>query len=188
MRWNTANWRVWLFRGLVAIAAILMVRSFIMAWWSANIIPPGAVVSPGAIQIYSYGLRHSLVQLREYIAADETPLYQTILAWIYLAASVGLILFSTWLKGIKGRWLLGSIGLIYVIYAAVAVFVVIANRTADFGISLQGWSTITVQGQTGSILTSIKPAYYLAYAAGGMCIALALLRNMIIGKPRLDVR
>lgn len=184
MRLNIGNLRLWLFRVLVAVAAGLMVRSFIMPWWSANIIPPGAVVSPGSIQIYGYGLRHSLVELAEYIAADETPLYQTILAWIYLAASVGLILFSTWLKGIKGRWLLGGIGLIYIAYAAIAVFVVIANRTADFGISLQGWSTITAQGQTGSILTSLKPAYYLAHAAGVMCIALALLRNKIIGRPK----
>jgi hypothetical protein len=80
--------------------------------------------------------------------------------------------------------LLGGIGLIYIAYAAIAIFVVVANRTADFGVSLQGWSTITAQGQTGSILTSLKPAYYLAYAAGGMCIALALLRNMIIGRPK----
>ena len=100
-----SRFRLWLFRGLVAIAAGLMIASFIMPWWIADI--THKIMGPIAtIKVYSYGLSHNLVELADYIAADETPFYQTVLAWVYLAASVGLILFSTWLKGRKGSWLL----------------------------------------------------------------------------------
>lgn len=173
--------RVWLLRGLVCVAASLMIASFIMPWWTATISTPRVNLPPDAIRIYGHGLEHSLVEMRRYVAADETPFYQTVLAWIYLAASVGLALSSTWLKGRKSSWLLGGIGLIYIAYAAIAGFVVIAGRLADLGLPLQGWGIL----QAASIRGTLQFGYYLAYAAGGMCIVLALLRNKIIGKPKL---
>jgi hypothetical protein len=184
-----SSFRVWLFRVLVAIAASLMIASFIMPWWIAEITHKIMVGLHGIIEVYSYGLSHNLVELAYYVAADETPFYQTVLAWVYLAVSAGLILFSTWLKGRKGRWLLGGTGLIYIAYAAIAAFIVIANRTGDFGISLQGWSTFeSLEQQTVNVFTSLQFGYYLAYAAGGLCIALALLRDIIVGKPRLSTQ
>jgi hypothetical protein len=155
-----------------------------MPWWTADIIHyiRGFI---GTIEIYSYGLSHTLVELAEYIAADETPFYQTVLAWIYLAASIGLLLLSTWLKGRKGRWLLGGIGLIYIAYASIAV-IWVAIRTGDFDISLQGWSTIGRGMEAVNVFASLQFGYYLAYGAGLMCIAMALLRNIIVGKPKLS--
>ena len=108
------------------------------------------------------------------------------LAWVYLAASAGLILFSTWLKGRKGQFLLGGIGAIYIAYAAIAVFIVIANRIADFGVPLQGQAVYFDQVFV-LIDTRLLFGYNLTYAAGGMCIVLALLRDTIIGKPKLSV-
>ena len=116
--------------------------------------------------------------------AAQRAFYQTVLALVYIAVSVGLMLFSTWLRGKNGRWLLGGIGLSYIAYAAIAIFVVVANRTADLGISLTGWSSTPHQNAvevTVSYFASLEMGYYLAYAAGGVCIALALLRNRIAG-------
>lgn len=172
--------RVWLFRGLVAIAAGLMVTSAIMPWWIADVVPEQEVV-PFTIEVYQYGIPRDLGS--EYISSDITPFYQTMLAWVYLAASVGLILFSAWLRGRKGRWLLGGIGLIYIAYAAIAAFVVIANRAADFGVPLQG-SAAYYEVTFIDINTRLTFGYYLAHASGLMCIALALLRNKITGKPK----
>jgi len=181
-----SSFRVWLFRVLLAIAAGLMIASFTMPWWIAEITHEIMVGLHGIIEVYSYGLSHNLVELADYLSADVTPVYQTVLAWVYLAVSAGLILFSTWLKGRKGRWLLGGIGLIYIAYAAIAAFVVIANRTGDLGILLQGQSTLQGGGgfgeQTILISTGLQFGYYLAYAAGGLCITLALLRDIIVGK------
>jgi hypothetical protein len=181
------GFRLWLFRVLVAIAASLMIASFTMPWWIGEITHEIMVGLHGIIEVHSYGLNHNLVELAEFLAADETPVYQTVLAWIYLVVSVGIILFSTWLKGNKGRWLLGGIGLIYIAYAAIAAFMVIANRTADVGIPMQGVSTFQVEGggfevQSVIISTGLQFGYYLAYAAGGLCLALALFRDIIVGK------
>ncbi len=175
--------RLWVFRGLVAVAAGLMMTSFIMPWWDCHIYHWSVQIPP--IIIYSYGLRHTLVTYAGLIAADETPFYQTVLAWVYLAASVGLILFSTWLKGRKSKWLLGGAGLVYIAYAAIAV-IWIAIRTGDFGFSMQGWSTSYHQNQTINAFASLRFGYYLAHASGLMCIALALLRDIIVGKPKLS--
>ena len=174
------NYRLWLFRSLVAIAVGLMIASFIMPWWTANVFAPNNVNIPDAIRIYGHGLQHDLIQLREYVEADETPIEQTVLAWVYMAVSAGLIMFSTWLKGGKGRWLLGGLGLIYIAYAAIAAFVVISGRLGDWGFSLQGWSYL--EEIDAGINASLRFGYYLSYIAGGLCIILALLRGIIAGR------
>ena len=174
--------RVWLFRGLVAIAAGLMVASSIMPWWSANVRPDTQLESPFTIEVYQYGIPRDLYTTN-YLSADITPFYQTMLAWFYLAASVGLIIFSMWLRGRKGRWLLGSIGLIYVVYAAIAAFFVIADRAADFGAPLQGHA-VYFEEVFVNIDTRLLFGYYLAHTSGFMCIILALLHNTITGKSK----
>ncbi len=179
---KNTNRKQWIFFFLVISIAILMLVSFSMSWWTAYI--SEARISGASVQIYGYGLRHSLNQLSLYIAEDETPVYQTVLAWIYLAVNIGLILASSVLKDWKGKWLLASVGIAYIAYAAVAVFVVIANRIEELGVSLQGWSTLsTRQGYWGtvSIFSSLQFGYYLAYITGLLCIVLALFRNRIKG-------
>ena len=129
----------------------------------------------------------NLPEAAKYLAADVTPFYQTVLAWIYVVVSIGLILYSTWLKGRKGRWLLGGVGLIYIAYATIAV-IWVANRTGDFGmgIPLQGYGLIIEGGRRVDVDTSLQFGYYLTYIVGFMCIALALFRNIIAGKPKLN--
>ena len=83
--------------------------------------------------------------------------------------------------------LLGGIGLSYIAYAAVAVFVVIVGRNGDFGASLQGWSNrVYPYPNTDDVrishFASIPFRYYLAYCSRALCITLALLRSRIIGK------
>ena len=178
--------RVWLFRGLVAIAAGLMLASFIMPWWTADIFSSTLEINmKDAIRIYGHGLQHDLIELREYIIQDETPFYQIILSWIYLAASVGLVLFSPWLNGKKAQWLLGSIGIIYITYVLIAVFIIITGRLGELGFILEGYNYWPgTPGASAGIRSSLRFGYYLAYTAGGMCIALALLRGIIVGKPK----
>lgn len=180
------SFRLWLFRGLVAIAAGVMVISFTMPWWTANL---AEVPIEDSIRVYGYGFFHELagvylypdIPLEGYLNPYETPFYQTVLAWVYLAASVGLILFSTWLKGRKGGWLLGGIGLVYIAYATIAA-IQVAIGSGNLDISLQGVSFIPPREQYVEVYASLRLGYYLAYAAGGLCIALALFRNRITGK------
>jgi hypothetical protein len=177
--------RLWLYRGLVGVAAGLVVFSATQPWWIGEV-SSNYIGQVGTITVYQYGLRHTFVQLRDYVVADETPFYQNMLAWIYIAISVSLILFSTRLKRGKGSWLLGSIGLIYIAYAAVAAYVVIAGRLRDFNVSLEGWSWINTAAEEVQMYSKLQFGYYLAYAAGFMCVALALLRGIIVGKPKFN--
>ena len=176
-----SSFRLCLFCGLVAIAAGLMVTSFIGPWWTANI--THEIVGPvAAIKIYPYGIPLTEAG-SQYWAADITPFYQTVLSWIYLGVSVGLILYSTRLKGRKGSWLLGGIGLIYIAYAAIAV-IWVAIRTGDFGISLQGYSSIVQAEGEADVYASLQFGYYLAYAVGVICVGLAIARDRITGIKR----
>jgi hypothetical protein len=89
------------------MAALVMVVSFCMPWWRADLTVQGFSVQHNAVQIYAHGLHHDLQQLRTYLIEDETPLYQTIAAWLYLSVSVLSVIASTWFKSNKSRWVPG---------------------------------------------------------------------------------
>lgn len=189
MKCSTGRKRFWLLFVLAIAAVGLMIASSVMPWWVADISPPSELgYEPFSIKVYQYGIPLDTdirLEYKGYLSEDITPLYQSVLAWIYIGISGGLILLSTFLKGNKGRWLLGAVGLGYIAYVVVAIFVVVSNRIADVGISLTGWSSkvyVDVIEVTVTYFTSLQPGYYLAYAAGGLCIVLALLRNKVVGE------
>ncbi len=182
---------IWIYRGLVFIGCALMVVSAVLPWWTFRIsVSLGGAEDPPPVNIYQWGLRHSLVELHEYIVADETPRYQTILAWAYIGVSVVLALWSTWIRGKKGRLLLGAVGAGYVAYAAIAVLVVITNRFQEVGMtlggtgfSLQGWNSFIMDDFISvTIYSTLRPGYYLAYAAGGVFLALAATGYFIMDR------
>jgi hypothetical protein len=181
MKWldTTNNTRTWIFRILVAAAVVLMLVSFSMPWWTTD-----GTASSGSffIRIYGHGLQHNMDQLQEYIAADETPAYQTALAWVYVGVSSAIALLAAWLKGKKSMFLLGVVGLGYIAYALAAVFMVVKNRLADSGIALQGVTDTGLYKQLGmSFDSGITTGFYLALAAGAAFIVLALLSKVIRG-------
>lgn len=170
------NWRLWLFRSLIAAAAVVAVVSFTMPWWIGKV-----VEGNNYIYIYGWGLRHNLVSLASYVAGDVTPLWQTVLAWVYVGVSVVLALLSTWLGKRKGSLLLGIIGAGVILYAFVAVHMVITNRLSYFGIPLEGFAYFGGGTQSVSIYAQLQLEYNLAYIAGGIWIGLSLLRGLIVG-------
>ncbi len=189
MKARTGISGIWLYRGLVIVAVALMTISFINPWWTANIDMVAEITDP--VRIYGWGLQHDLVELRSYIEMDETPSVHIAIAWAYLGISVVIVLASMWLSGKKGRLLLGSMGFVYVIYAAVAIFVVVTNRLTVLGIPLQGTSFFagSVSESYGvNIHSSLRLWYYFTYIAGSMCVVLALFRNNIVEKPELKIQ
>jgi hypothetical protein len=160
-----------------------MITSFAMPWWQASQLEVRSYTSnisvTNAITIYGFGLRHNLTQLASYIKSDVTPLYQTVLAWIYIAVSVFLALVSTWLGRIKGTLLLGFIGIGYIVYAAAAGFLVIPQRLGAYGFALRGLSTIYNAGAAVTMQANLSPGYYMAFITGGLFIILAVLHFFI---------
>jgi hypothetical protein len=165
-----------------------MVISFSNAWWRAIVGASGVY----QVDIYAWGLRKSedLLSINQ-IVNDVTPFYQTVLAWGYLAVSVGLVLWSTWIKGTRGRILLGFVGLSYIAYALVAVLLVILDRVRELAIPLQGFIDAGAPGSSNPdlwyvpVTTSLQPWYFLALIAGGACLLLSLHRRVIEGHPEV---
>jgi hypothetical protein len=173
---------MWIYRALVIILCGFMLLSFIMPWWSADL---SVIQEPGAIRVYGWGLRHNMDQLRQYIAQDETPMYQTLLAWGYLALSTLLLALSAWLKGKKGAVLTGVVGLGYLAYVLTALFGVITPRLEETGLVLQGQAVKTVIVKNVIITSSLQWGYYLACAVGAACLLFGLMRLILaIRQPR----
>jgi hypothetical protein len=160
-----------------------MIASFALPWWQASRLDVKSYTSQtsvsNAITIHGFGLRHNLVQLETYISSDETPFYQSILAWGYIAVSVVLALASTYIKGLKGRLLLGVVGLGYIAYALAAIFIVVSDRLAVYGFALRGSSTVVSSGAVITMQADIARGYYLALAAGGLLFTLAVLHTLL---------
>jgi hypothetical protein len=152
-----------------------------MPWWSTS-----AVAGAGGgfnIWIYGYGLRHNMIRLADYITADETPLYQTILAWASIVFIAVVSIISTWLKGLKGRLLLGGAGLVFVAYTMAGMFIIIAGRLKEYNIDIQGISSSGMFRQVNIVFdSSIAMGFYLSLVSGGLLLVLSLLRRIISGK------
>ncbi len=173
---------IWIYRALVIILCGFMLLSFILPWWSADL---SVIKEPDAIRIYGWGLRHDLTQYRQFISQDETPLYQTALAWSYMALNIVLLALIAWLKGKKGAVMTGVVGLGYLAYALTALFCVIAPRLEETGLVLQGQIVKTILVKSVFITSSLQPGYYLACAASAACLLLGLIRLILtIRKPQ----
>jgi hypothetical protein len=181
------NIRMQIFRGLIVMPAVLIVIAFIMPWWSLHVGHPLAGRT-GDVIVYAYGLRHTLYTGLAWVNADITPTYQTILAWVFLIVSVGLMFYSTWLRE-KGKWVLVLVGLAYILYGVIAALLII-NRTGELGFVLQGTSYIATTEEDQmqlipiEINTSLNFGYYLIYVAGIIAIILSFLRTLIMGKAK----
>lgn len=168
------GWRNWLFPAMAMLVCALMLLSFALPWWI------GDLGTGNSIRIYGWGLTHNLRTLAPYVSQDVTPLYQVLLAWVYIAADAALVVFSLRLKRIAGACLMGVVGLGYVAYALVAAFMVMAPRMRDFGIAMQGYSILPQLLMNISVTASLQAGYYLACVCGGWLICLALFRGFFI--------
>jgi hypothetical protein len=153
----------------------MVIVSFIMPWWV------GRFAAGEEIKIYGWGLRHNLVSLASYVASDVTPTWQVVSDWIYVGVSMALVLSSTWIRKWWGQLMLGIVGSGLIAYASVAINLVVKNRLESFQIPLEGFAT--VRG-AASLYASLQMGYTLAYIAGGIMVALALMKRLIVMKQQ----
>jgi len=176
--------RAWVFRVLVLIVAAIMVASFVKPWWTCKIHSMWEEQDIGkALEIYAWGFRPDVLVLRSYVDGDVTPLRMVRMAWGYLAVSVLLALVSTWLKGRKGRLLLALVGLVYIGYAVAGILWIKQRTWEGFGINLQGFTYLSDIGVI-EVFARVMSSYYLAPISGVLFVLLALLRDVIVGRPK----
>jgi len=183
--------RSWIFGGLVLAVSGLFLWTWFQPWWVAYIEElqqNGVVIYPHAMVILG-----TLRDYPQWIAGAEMPTWFFPLMWVFMGImflALLLSLFFTEEGFVVGRRivsvasaLIGFSGLSYIIYVVVFL-IVVALRAPQFnGVPLQGNVFISVNPHTESyVITSLQVGYWLACAVGPLLVALALLRNKIIGK------
>jgi len=191
------NFRVWLFRGLVIIAAGLMLLSWFLPWWSCDV---EALNVKDAVVIHPYGL-DIVIHIFSYVSWASTvmPGFFAPLMWTYLGLAIAALLIGAWIKdksiGLLGRkfnlskLLIGVVGFSYIVVVIVAVIVITVNARSG-GLTNPLGRTFIVVGLTESTWVSARLlfGYWLACGVGPLLIVLALLRDRIIGKAKLITR
>jgi hypothetical protein len=186
---EVGNSRTWLFRGLVVIGAALMVATWLMDWWVANV----QELNPRGVVVHPWGLGVDLSFATPLVDVANMPAFFAPLMWAYLVICLAVLAFSLFAPPVMVGWgklklslptvLIGGVGVSYVVCAAVAV-VVMSVRMGEFfgGIPLQGQMHYDFGSGMGSeIYTSLQIGYWLVYVAGAVLIALSLLRDKILG-------
>ncbi len=189
------NIREWLFRLLVLAAGGLLLLSWFMPWWAADI----SALGPKMLTIRPWGLENRIdPSWAGFVSGAEMPGWFAPLMWAFLGLAIAVLLVSLFIKNKEVKFwrlrfnlpslTLGLVGFSYIVVAVLAV-IVAAIRTGDF-YETKLIGTIFVEiggggeaGELSSFVTGrLLLGYWLACAAGPLLMGLALARNKIIGR------
>lgn len=151
-----------------------------------------------AVVIHPYGLEKANAEtIQEFLVGSDMPAFFAPLMWMYLGICVIVLLFSMFIKDktvhlLKFKislpsFLIGGIGFSY-IFVVILAIIVATIRTGDYGLdSLVGRYFIVKGGYEESwVVARLLFGYWLACGVGPLLVILAILRNIIIGKPKLN--
>jgi hypothetical protein len=189
-----SNSRAWLFRVLVLVVTAILLYSWFNPWWTAWVV----VLKTTAVSIFPYGMKITMSTYAGWIAgADEVmPKWFTAFMWAYLGIiTIGLIssLFISDTKKIGfGKInislptaIIATVGISYVIVCIAAVLTISANAPAYYGAELMGEIRVWIDDvHTSSVITGLKPAFWLACSSGLALIFLSVLRKFVVGKKQ----
>jgi hypothetical protein len=191
--WLLASLRVWLFRILVLAGAGVLLYSWFQPWWQAYVVELQQI----AIIIHPWALESFVPPDYAFmLVGSEMPVWYAPFIWIYLGLCIAALLYSLFASEKRvglGRFrlslpkvLIMGVGLSFIVIVAAAV-IVISIRGQDFWHApLIGRIHIAFEEFEHSYVeTSLLFGYWLACGVGPFLIILALLRNKIMGKPKL---
>jgi hypothetical protein len=165
-----------------------MTISWFMPWWGLDV--PKLGIHDGVV-IYPYGVHLSLGPYAYLVRGELLPGFFAAFVWAYFGICIAVLLYSLWVKDkelrVSGRdiklssLIIGLVGASYVICVVTAA-IIMAIRTGDFGVHLLGVSLLGPADSQWEVYSGFRIGYWLACGVGPLCIALALLRDKIIGK------
>lgn len=185
------NIGAWIFGGLTLVALGLILYTWFQPWWSAYI----EFLKQDAVIIYPHAMNilGTLKDYPEWILGSEMPAWFFPVMWLFLTMFVFALVASFFFKDEWFRvgkykvsvvqFLVGSVGLAYVIL--VVVFpIVIAIRAPEFGgVKLQGSVFVSMNEHTESFVNSrLQPAYWIACFIGPGLLLMSIFRDKILGK------
>ncbi len=194
--------RVWLFSGLVIILAGLLAFTFFQPWWVCHVESSAAGIHD--VTVYPYGLDGGGLEgyfklMPEGGKEVAMPAWFTPAMYVYLGLALAALLVGAFLrnKNIKvfgrtinlSRWLILIVGISYIIVVIAAV-VMVKVRNEAMGLPFLGAKVGIDLGQFAmwhivlDATASLQIGFWLACAVGPLLVAVALLKNKIIGsKP-----
>jgi len=181
----------WIFRGLVVVAFGVMLVSWFMPWWSADI----EMLGYNIIQIRPWGLQlgERLGGFGILLKGAAMPAWFAPMMWAYLGACMLALLVGI-LAGEKvisyrnfkmklSQFLVGGVGLSYIIAGIVAAVYASIRMGNMGGIALQGRTFVDLGDPLATnVDTRLLPGYYLIYVAGILFLVLAIFRDTITGE------
>jgi hypothetical protein len=184
--------RVWIFRVLLVAGAAFMVYSWYAPWWSATLaVIPGEnhlVMRPWGVEVVpevAANADESLYSMPWFFA----PFMWTYLAVCMLALAASMFVDRTLSLG-RIRLplavvLIALVGLSYMSALGIA-YGVGELKASMAGSNFIGKSTIrhAMTGTKVKMVSDLQIGYWLAVGAGGALFVLALLRGLLIRKPR----
>ncbi len=194
--------RVWLFRGFIVVCALLVLISWNMPWWTANIYE----ISPEAVQIRPWGLENNVgAEYGPLISKANMPPWFAPFMWSFLAIlliSLALSLVAPEVlvnlgplniivpKWVQRRalpsWLCGGVGIAYCVCVLVMA-IYASQRTPEFwDTPFIGTTHISLGDSYNSdVTTSLQPGYFLAWGVGIALTVMAIYRHKFLGIPLL---
>jgi hypothetical protein len=187
--------RVLVFDVLALAGAGLLLYTWFQQWWVAYIDElqqNGVVIYPHAMIISG-----TLRDYPQWIVGAEMPAWFFRLMWVYMLTCIAAILIGLFVGGerlnlgkVKLSWsqvLVGFAGLAYIVFVVVFPIVISIRAPQFHGVPLQGNVFISMDEHTESyVITSLQTGYWIACVVGPFLLALAILREKIVGKPTLD--
>jgi hypothetical protein len=187
------NAKTWQFNALVTAGAAVMLASWFLPWWTANIEALGNDV----VQIHPWGLEVDprLGGFTVFIKGATMPAWFAPSMWTYFGLCMMALLVSLCMRAKEvaiGRFkirlsqlLAGGVGLSYIVAAIIAVVYLSMRLKGFFDTPLQGRKPVDLgEAMRTYVNTSLLLGYYLTYCTGFWLLALALFHKKIMGKPK----
>lgn len=183
--------RYLIFALLVLVGAGLMVYSWLQPWWTIDI--EGFVKD--AVQIHPWGLEMNqrMGGFEILLKGEEMPSWFPAFMWAYLGLAMLALLVGSFVRYKKvgfgklkiklSQFLVGGVGLSYIVVGVVAALFAQARAKATFDVPLQGRGFVDLGDPIVAYVdTRLLTGYWLIYVAAGILIVLALLHGVITGE------
>jgi hypothetical protein len=185
------NAGTWVFRVLVVVVAGVMLVSWFMPWWSADI----EMLGNNIIQIRPWGLQlgERLGGFAILLKGAPMPAWFAPMMWAYLGACMLALLVGIAagerkisLGGFKiklSQFLTGGVGISYIVAGIVAAVYASIRMENMGGIKLQGRTFVDLGDPlVTNVDTRLLLGYYLIYVAGLLFLVLAVFQDTITGE------
>ncbi len=187
------NYGSWIFRILLVISLGVMIWSWLMPWWSISVpemkVYDMVVIHPWGLDIYS--------DITAYVYGAAMPGWFAPMMWTYLGLCIAALVLSMFMKDKKVKlwkfnltlpnFIIGLVGFSYVV-VVITMVIVASIRVGDFyDAKLIGVTLVEpLQDHYYDAYSGLRYGYFTACGVGPALILLALLRNKIIKKPKIE--